>query len=69
MSILLYEQRRDTSKKLYNEYILDKRMAISNDDKDECEMAKKVRSDPSSPIASLIHMKPKVLRKRRQTNV
>ena len=57
------ERRRGKGKKLYSDYAPEETIAISSEDEDDREMAKRLRSDPPSPtaFAGLIRVKPEVL--------
>lgn len=55
--------RKGEGKELYNNYVLEETIAISNEDKDDYEIAKRLRLDPLSPstFAGMVRVKPKVL--------
>ena len=57
------ERRRGKGKKLYSDYAPDETIAISSEDDDDRDMAKRLRSDPPSPtaFAGLIRVKPEIL--------
>jgi hypothetical protein len=57
------ERRRGKGEKLYSDYAAEETIAISSEDDDDREMAKRLRSDPPSPtaFAGLIRVKPEVL--------
>ena len=57
------ERRSGKGKKLYNEYAPEETIAISSEDDDDRELAKRLRSDPPSPsaFAGMVRVKPEVL--------
>jgi len=57
------DRRRMKGKKLYSEYAVEETIAISSEDEDDMELAKRLRSDPPSPtaFAGIVRVKPEVL--------
>ena len=57
------ERRRLKGKKLYGDYAVEETIAISSEDDDHMELAKRLRSDPPSPttFARMVRVKPEVL--------
>jgi hypothetical protein len=57
------EKRRMKGKKLYGDYAVEETIAISSEDEDDMELAKRLRSDPPSPgaFAGMVRVKPEVL--------
>ena len=57
------ERRKLKGKKLYTEYAGEETIAISSEDEDDMEFAKRLRSDPPSPtaFAGMVRVKPEVL--------
>lgn len=57
------ERRRMKGKKLYGDYAGEETIAISSEDEDDRELAKRLRSDPPSPsaFAGMVRVKPEVL--------
>jgi hypothetical protein len=57
------EQRKLKGKKLYSDYAVEETIAISSEDEDDMELAKRLRSDPPSPtaFAGMVRVKPEVL--------
>lgn len=57
------ERRRTKGKKLYGDYAVEETIAISSEDEDDMELAKRLRSDPPSPtmFAGMVKVKPEVL--------
>ena len=57
------ERRRLKGKKLYGDYAVEETIAISSEDEDDMELAKRLRSDPPSPtaFAGMVRVKPEVL--------
>ena len=57
------DRRRMKGKKLYSEYAVEETIAISSEDEDNMELAKRLRSDPPSPtaFAGIVRVKPEVL--------
>src|SRR5450631_2225946 len=57
------ERRRLKGKKLYGDYAVEETIAISSEDEDDIELAKRLRSDPPSPtaFAGMVRVKPEVL--------
>ena len=57
------ERRRLKGKKLYGDYAVEETIAISSEDDDDMELAKRLRSDPPSPtaFAGMVRVKPEVL--------
>ena len=57
------ERRKLKGKKLYSEYAVEETIAISSEDDDDMELAKRLRSDPPSPtaFAGMVRVKPEVL--------
>jgi hypothetical protein len=57
------EQRKLKGKKLYSDYAMEETIAISSEDEDDMELAKRLRSDPPSPtaFAGMVRVKPEVL--------
>lgn len=60
---MFYERKRSKGKKLYSDYALVDTIAISSKDNDDCDMAKRLRSNALSPMAftGLIRVKLEVL--------
>ena len=59
----LRERREIKGKKLYSDYVVEETIAISSEDEDDRELAKRLRSDPPSPgaFAGMVMVKPEVL--------
>ena len=57
------ERRKLKGKKLYGDYAIEETIAISSEDEDDMELAKRLRSDPPSPgaFAGMVKVKPEVL--------
>ena len=57
------ERRRLKGKKLYGNYAVEETIAISSEDEDDIELAKRLRSDPpsSTAFAGMVRVKPEVL--------
>lgn len=57
------ERRKIKGKKLYSDYAVEETIAISSEDEDDRELAKRLRSDPPSPgaFAGMVMVKPEVL--------
>ena len=57
------ERRKLKGKKLYGDYSVEETIAISSEDEDDIELAKRLRSDPPSPtaFAGMVRVKPEVL--------
>ena len=57
------ERRMLKGKKLYGDYAVEETIAISSEDEDDMELAKRLRSDPASPgaFAGNVRVKPEVL--------
>jgi hypothetical protein len=57
------ERRKLKGKKLYSDYAVEDTIAISSEDEDDMELAKRLRSDPPSPtaFAGMVRVKPEVL--------
>ena len=57
------ERRKLKGKKLYGDYSMEETIAISSEDDDDIELAKRLRSDPPSPtaFAGMVRVKPEVL--------
>lgn len=57
------ERRKMKGKKLYGDYGVEETIAISSEDEDDMEFAKRLRSDPPSPtaFAGSLRVKPEVL--------
>jgi hypothetical protein len=57
------ERRKIKGKKLYSDYAVEETIAISSEDEDDMELAKRLRSDPPSPgaFAGMVRVKPEVL--------
>ena len=57
------ERRKMKGKKLYSDYAVEETIAISSEDEDDLELAKRLRSDPPSPtaFAGILRVKPEVL--------
>lgn len=62
MHATLREWRRLKGKKLYNDYAVEETIAISSKDKDNIELAKRLKLDHRSPtaFAGMVRMNPEV---------
>ena len=59
----VYGEEKIKGKKLYGNYTVEETIAISSEDEDDIELAKRLRSNPPSPIAfaGMVRVKPEVL--------